>query len=96
MSLPWIFITFGVLLMVSDTLRARKRILDYCRSTGLGIRSLNLTFGYSGPFSPFRGKYIFRGVLKKNEGGAMFHAWFSSAGMFSVTADDPLEVKFSR
>lgn len=83
--------------MAGDALRAKKRVLDYCRDAGLEVRSLRLTFAYrGGPFSPYRGKHIFRGVLKGAGLSEEFPAWFSSAGLIPMTSDEPLEVIFSR
>jgi hypothetical protein len=96
MLLPLTVVIVGVLIMICDALRAKKRILVYCRGAGLEVRSLKFTFGYCGPFSPFRGKHIFRGILKEREASTEFPAWFSSAGLISMTPDEALEVKFSR
>jgi hypothetical protein len=96
MLLPLFIIIVGALIVVGDTWWAKKRILVYCRGARLDVLSLRPSLGYRGPFSPFRGKHIFRGVLKEHDGSAEFPAWFSSAGLMSVTPDEPLEVKFSR
>jgi len=87
----------AVLLMVGDTMRARRRVLDYCERAGLKVRRLQMSFSHnSGPFSPYRGKHIFRGTLERDGIPEEFPAWFSSAGLVSITSDEPLEVIFSR
>jgi hypothetical protein len=97
MILPLIMVLVGVFLMIGDALFAKKRVLDYCRNAGLEVKSLQFTFARRhGPFSPYRGKHIFRGVLKGAGLAEEFPAWFSSAGLIPATSDEPLEVIFSR
>lgn len=96
MILPFTILALGGLFVTADAWWARKRILAYCQRAGFEVCSFGFTFGWSTPFSPFRGKYILRGVLRDRNAHTELEAWFSSAGLISMTSDEPLEVRFGR